>query len=229
LFQPSNPSEPRCDSAAQKVLFVADTFKRYRELVKILQITLISLALLAAACSRRSDSDRKEKSDKTREQTAATARDAAREHESGVENSREREEKGTQPSDDDIVEDCHGFTWMTKAKPAKTTNADCPQCPSNAEGTDALRFQGAKIDRVSCAGDTCEVAVSIHASFNPSTGGTITGGLTGCIPVEQRDQYSRGQTPTGEQVYHLDITYRKEGESWRLVDYAVGRSKDQGR
>jgi hypothetical protein len=201
----------------RKVRFAADTFKRYKEPVKILQVTLLSLALLAAACSRRSDSDRKERSDKTSE------------HESGVGNSPEREEKESQPSEDDIVEDCLAFTWLTKAMPAKTTSADCPQCPSSAEGTEVLKFQGAKVDRVSCAGGTCEVAVSIHASFNPSTGGTITGGLTGWIPLEQREQYSRGQTPPGEQVYHLDITYRREGERWRLVDFAVGGKTDQGR
>lgn len=185
--------------------------------MKILQVTLISLALLAAACSRRSDSDRKDKSDKTSE------------HESGVANSPEREEKESQPSEDDIVEDCLAFTWLTKAMPAKTTSADCPQCPSSAEGTQVLKFQAAKVGRVSCAGGTCEVAVSIHASFNPSKGGTITGGLTGWIPLEQREQYSRGQTPPGEQVYHLNITYRQEGERWRLVDFAVGGTRDQVR
>ena len=185
--------------------------------MKILQVTLISLALLAAACSRTSDSDRKDRSDKTSER------------ESRVANSPAREEKESQPSEDDIVEDCHAFAWLTKAMPAKTTSADCPQCPSSAEGTEVLRFQAAKVDRVSCAGGTCEVAVSIHASFNPSKGGTITGGLTGWIPLEQREQYSRGQTPPGEQVYHLNITYQREGEHWRLADFAMGGTTDQGR
>lgn len=185
--------------------------------MKILQVTLISLAVLAAACSRSSDSDRKDRSDKTSE------------HQSGVADSPKREEKESQPSEDDIVEDCLAFTWLTKVMPAKTTSADCPQCPSSAEGTQVLKFQAAKVDRVSCAGGTCEVAVSIHASFNPSKGGTITGGLTGWIPLEQREQYSRGQTPPGEQVYHLNITYRQEGERWRLVDFAVGGTRDQGR
>jgi hypothetical protein len=113
--------------------------------------------------------------------------------------------------------------------PAKTTSADCPQCPSSVEGTEVLKFQGAKVNRASCAGGICEIAVSVHASFNPSKGGTITGGLTGWIPLEQREQYSRGQTPPGEQVYHLNITYRREGERWRLVDFAMGGARDQGR
>jgi hypothetical protein len=217
------------DSMVRKVRFVADTFKPYWELVKILQVTLISLGLLAAACSRTSDSDRKDRSDKTSEQISATDRDKARKHESGVASSPEREGKETQPSEDDIVEDCHAFAWLTKAMPAKTTSADCPQCPSSAEGTEVLKFQGAKVDHVSCAGGTCEVAVSIHASFNPSKGGTITGGLTGWIPLEQREQYSRGQTPPGEQVYHLNITYRQEGEHWRLADFAIDAKRDQGR
>jgi hypothetical protein len=197
--------------------------------VKIIQVILISVALLAAACSRRSDSDAKDRLDKTREQIAATDRDKVHEHESGVANSSEREKNESQPSEDDIVEDCLAFAWLTKAMPAKTTTADCPQCPSSAQGTEVLKFQGAKVDRVSCVGGTCEVAVSIHASFNPSKGGTITGGLTGWIPLEQREQYSRGQTPPGEQVYHLNITYRREGEDWRLADFAVGGTTDQGR
>jgi hypothetical protein len=205
-------------ATVRKVLFVADAFKPYRELVKILQVTLISLALLAAAsCSRKSDSDRKDRSDKTSE------------HQSEVANSPEREETETQPSEDDIMDDCHAFAWLTKAMPAKTKSADCPQCPSGAEGTEVLNFQGAKVDRVSCAGGTCEVAVSLHASFNPSKGGTITGGLTGWIPLEQREQYSRGETPPGEHVYHLNITYRHEGDHWQLVDFAMGGTTDQGR
>jgi hypothetical protein len=185
--------------------------------VRILQVTLISFALLAAGCSRKSDSDSKERSDKTSEK------------ESEVAKSPEREENESQPPEDEIVEDCHAFTWLTKAMPAKTTSADCPQCPSSAEGTEVLKFQGAKVDRVSCLGDTCEVAVSLHASFNPSKGGTVTGGLTGWIPLEQREQYSRGQTPPGEQIYHVNITYRHEGENWRLVEFAVGEAKDQDR
>jgi hypothetical protein len=185
--------------------------------VRILQVTLISLALLTAACSRKSDSDRKDRSDKTREKDSEVA------------NSPEREENESQPPEDEIVEDCHALTWLTKAMPAKTTSADCPQCPASAEGTEVLKFQGAKVDRVSCVGGTCEVAASIHASFNPSKGGTITGGLTGWIPPEQRDQYSLGQTPPGEQVYHLKITYGREGERWRLVDFAMGEARDQGR
>lgn len=199
--------------------------------MKILRVSLICLGLLAAACSKKSDSDQKEKSEKATEQKAPTEREKAREPKSEAENSREREEEenGAQPSSDDIMEDCHAFTWLTKVMPDKAASADCPQCPSGAEGTQVFKFQGAKVDRVSCAGNTCEVAVSIHASFNPSKGGTITGGLTGWIPLEQREQYARGQTPPGEQVYHVSITYRREGERWRLVDFAMGGASDQGR
>jgi hypothetical protein len=198
--------------------------------VKILQVSLIALGLLAAACSKKSDSDTKAKSEKTSEQNAATNRDKAREPESGIENSREQEEENeAQPSKDDIADDCRAFAWLTKAMPAQTPSANCPQCPSSEQGTEVLKFQGAKVDRVSCAAGTCEVEVSVHASFNPSKGGTITGGLTGWIPLEQREQYSRGQTPPGEQVYHLNITYRREGERWRLVDFAMGGPSEQGR
>jgi hypothetical protein len=225
--QENHPSSAtqQCEKLVLSRIHLSDT----GNLVRILQVTLIALALLAAACSRASDSDRKDKLDKTSEQTNATDRDEARKHESGVANSPEREENESQPSEDEIVEDCHAFAWLTKAMPAKTTSADCPQCPSIAEGTEVLRFQAAKVDRVSCARGTCEVAVNIHASFNPSKGGTITGGLTGWIPLEQREQYSHGQTPPGEQVYHLNIIYRKEGEHWRSVDFAMGEKRDQGR
>jgi hypothetical protein len=186
------------------------------------QLTLLALLLLAVACSKPSESNKKDRSDKI-------SRAEAREKEPADAESREREEKESQPSEDDIVADCLAFVWLTKAMPANPTSADCPQCPSSAEGTQALNFQGAKVDRVSSAGGTCEVAVSIHASFNPSKGGTITGGLTGWIPQEQREQYARGQTPPGEQVYHVLITYRREGENWRLVDFAADNAKAQAR
>lgn len=200
--------------------------------MKILQVSLVCLALLAAACSKKLDSDRKDRADKTTEQKVPADREKAREPKSEAENSREREEEeenAAQPSNDNIMEDCHAFAWLTKAMPDKAASADCPQCPSGTEGTEVFKFQGAQVDRVSCAGNTCEVAASIRASFNPSKGGKITGGLAGWIPLEQREQYTRGQTPPGDQVYHLTITYRREGDRWRAVDFATGSVSDQGR
>lgn len=198
--------------------------------VHVLGVTLISIALLAGACSKRSDSEAKARAEKRSREIAASDRERAREdesRESGAANSPGQKENEAPPSKDDIVEDCHAFVWLTKVISAKTPSADCPQCPSTGEGSQALKFQGTKVERVSCRENTCEAAVTIRASFNPSKGGTITGGLTGWIPLEQREQYSRGQTPSGEQVYHVKITYRREGQGWRPVDFEFGLTNAQ--
>ena len=169
--------------------------------VKILRIALISLAaLVTASCSKQSDAGSKEATEA--EVTSA-----------------EREESKSQPSADDIVQDCYTFVWLTKATLARKISADCPQCPSTEEAIHVLKFEGAKVERVSCTEETCEVAVSIRASFNPSKGGTISGGLTGWIPLEQREQYSRGQTPSGEKAYHVKIIYRWKEGGWRPVEF----------
>ena len=63
------------------------------------------------------------------------------------------------------------------------------------------------------------MAVTIHAVFNPGSGETVTGGLTAWIPPEQRNAYLSGHTPSGEQVYHVHITYKRRGEAWRAVEF----------
>lgn len=169
--------------------------------VNILRLALISLAtLVTASCSKQSDSGSKE----------ATEAEVT---------SPEREESKSQPSADDIVQDCYTFVWLTKATLARKTSADCPQCPSTEEAIHVLKFEGAKVERVSCTEENCEIAVSISASFNPSKGGTISGGLTGWIPLEQREQYSRGQTPSGKKEYHVKIIYSRKEGGWRPVEF----------
>lgn len=169
--------------------------------VNILWIALISLAaLVTASCSKQSDSGSKEATEA--EVTSA-----------------EREESKSQPSADDIVQDCYTFVWLTKATLARKMSVNCPQCPSTEEVIHVLKFEGAKVERLSCTEETCEVAVSIRASFNSSKGGTISGGLTGWIPLEQREQYSRGQTPSGEKAYHVKIIYRWKEGGWRPVEF----------
>ena len=169
--------------------------------INILQIALISLAaLVTASCLKQSDPGSKEATEA--EVTSA-----------------EREESKSQPSKDDIVEDCYTFVWLTQATLARKTSADCPQCPSTEEAVHVLKFEGAKVEHVSCTEETCEIAVSIRASFNPSKGGTISGGLTGWIPLEQREQYSRGQTPSGQKAYHVKIIYSRKEGGWRAVDF----------
>jgi hypothetical protein len=181
----------------------------------LLRVTFISLvALITASCSKQFDS----RTSVEPESERSAPPDA---------NSAEGEESESQPSANEISEDCHAFVWSTKVMPAKVASAECPECPASGEGAQVLKFQAAQVERVSCAGETCEAAVRIHASFNPSKGGTISGGLTGWIPPEQREQYSRGQTPPGKQVYHVEITYRREGERWRPVDFGFGLTNAQ--
>ena len=122
-----------------------------------------------------------------------------------------------QPGEDKIVEDCVAFVRSTKVVPARPASGDCPACPPG--GTDVLAFRKMKMDSVSCSDDTCTVLVTIRAVFNPGAGETIAGGLTAWIPPEQRSAYLSGHTPSGEQAYHVQITYKRRGKGWRAVEF----------
>jgi hypothetical protein len=122
-----------------------------------------------------------------------------------------------QPDEDQITEDCAAFVRSTKVVSTRTANTDCPGCP--AGGTDVLSFRQMKTDSVSTSGDTCTVVVTIRAVFNPGSGATIAGGLTAWIPPEQRSEYLKGQTPSGEQVYSVQITYKRRGAAWQAVEF----------
>ena len=76
-----------------------------------------------------------------------------------------------------------------------------------------------KLDRISCAGSTCEVAVTLRASFNPGQSGTIGGGLAAWISPEQRTEYLNGRTPNTEQLYPVKIIYKRTGDEWRAVEF----------
>jgi hypothetical protein len=82
-----------------------------------------------------------------------------------------------------------------------------------------LAFRHMKTDSISCSDDTCTVLVTIRAVFNPGAGETIAGGLTAWIPPEQRSAYLSGHTPSGEQAYHVRITYKRRGEAWRALEF----------
>ena len=185
--------------------------------VYIVRVAIISLAaLVASSCSKQSDSG----SEKVSERVADYERTNHREPEQAAEvASAEEEESKSRPSTDDIIQDCYGFVWLTKATPAGKMSANCSQCPSTEEAIHVLKFEGAKLERVSCTEETCAVDVSIRARFNPSKGGIISGGLTGWMPPEQREQYSRGQTPSGEKAYHVKIIYRRKEGEWRPVEF----------
>jgi hypothetical protein len=122
-----------------------------------------------------------------------------------------------QPPEDKIGEDCVAFVRSTKVVPARAASTDCPGCP--AAGTDVLTFRHMKTDAVSCSDYTCTVVVTIRAVFNPGSGETIAGGLTAWIPPEQRSAYLSGRTPSGEQAYRVQVTYKRRGEGWRAVEF----------
>ncbi|MFL6590978.1 MAG: hypothetical protein ACJ8M4_12490 [Chthoniobacterales bacterium] len=126
-------------------------------------------------------------------------------------------ENGEKPREDEIAEDCVAFVRATKVVPARAPAADCPTCP--AEGIEILAFRGMRIERISCAANTCEVAVALRAAFNPGPGGTIGGGLTAWISPEQRTEYLNGRVPSAEQIYRVKITYRRTGEEWRAIEF----------
>jgi hypothetical protein len=123
-------------------------------------------------------------------------------------------EKESQPDEDQIAQDCVAFVQATKVSPAKST--DCPGC--SGEQLSALAFRQLHLDRVSCAAASCEVTVTLRAVFNTVTG-TINGGLTAWISPEQRQDFLNGHPPTDEQVYQVNITYKRNGEAWRAIEF----------
>jgi hypothetical protein len=122
-----------------------------------------------------------------------------------------------QPGEDAIAEDCVTFVRSTKVVSVRTPTADCPGCP--AGGAEVLAFRQMKTERISCSGDSCSVLVTIRASFNPSAGERIAGGLTAWISPEQRSAYLSGHTPSGEQAFRVQISYKRRGEAWRAVEF----------
>jgi len=173
--------------------------------MNIRRATLIFVAgIIAASCSEKSAPDREKDVNKSEAPREPVRESAA-------------ETDELQPGEDMIGEDCVAFVRSTKVVPAGAASTDCPGCP--ARGTDLLSFRHMKTDAVSCSGDTCTVVVTIFSVFNPGSGATIAGGLTAWIPSEQRSAYLSGQTPSGEQAYRVQITYKRRGEEWRAVEF----------
>jgi hypothetical protein len=160
--------------------------------------------IITASCSEKSAPDREK--DANRSETP---------REPEVEAAQAGDE--LQPPEDKIGEDCVAFVRSTKVVPARAATTDCPGCP--AGGTDVFSFRHMKTDALSCSGDTCTVLVTIRAVFNPGSGETVAGGLTAWIGQEQRSAYLSGQTPSGEQTYRVQITYKRRGEGWRAVEF----------
>ena len=123
----------------------------------------------------------------------------------------ERGESEQPPSDDQVAEDCLAFVRATKVVSAGKPVTDCLGCPS--EGTDLLSFPQANTDAMTCSDDTCTALVTIRAVFNPASGDTLSGGLTGWISPEQRTGYFSGKVPSGEQEYRVKITYKRRAQT----------------
>jgi len=146
--------------------------------------------------------------------TASCSEKAAPERES------KSEENESKPRENEIAEDCVAFVRSTKVVPP---TPECAGCTGDTR--EALAFQQIKLDRISCTGPACEVTVTLKAAFIPGTGGTISGGLAGWISPEQRQAFLSGRAPEGEQLYPVKISYRREGEQWRPVEFDRTDSK----
>jgi hypothetical protein len=169
--------------------------------MKIRRAALIVVAgIITASCSEKSAPDREKHSE------------VKREPKSVVEKEEER-----QPHEDEIAEDCVAFVRSTKIVPAQAPTTNCPGCP--ATGAEVLAFRQMKAERISCAGDTCTILVTLRVAFNPGRGERIAGGLTAWISPDQRSAYLSGQTPAGERAYPVQITYKRQGERWRAVEF----------
>jgi hypothetical protein len=136
----------------------------------------------------------------------------------------EAEKHEARPDEQEIGEDCVAFVRSTTIAPTTAGGGPCPTCPKGGPPTEVLRFNGIHIERISSAGATCVVDATLRATFNPSAGGTIAGGLAAWISPEQRAQYARGETPPGEQAYRVKITYRRGAKGWRPVEFDRGKS-----
>lgn len=186
-----------------KAVWLAQLFamRVNQQRMDIRHATLILVAgIITASCSEKSAPDREKRSN-----TSETTREVA------------KREDERQPGEDEIAEDCVAFVRSTKIVPAQAPSADCPGCP--AAGAEVLAFRQMKINRISCSGDSCTVSVTIHVSFNPGAGERIAGGLTAWISPEQRSAYLSGHTPSGEEAYRVQITYKRRSEGWRAVEF----------
>jgi hypothetical protein len=161
---------------------------------------IVVAGLIIASCSERSAPD-----PVTDSAASETPRESARESERQP------------PSEGKIGKDCVAFVRSTKVIPAQPPGTECPGCPVG--GTEVLTFRDVKTEAVSCSGDTCNVVVTIRAVFNSGSGETIAGGLTAWIPPEQRSAYLSGRTPSADQLYRVQITYKRRGDAWRAVEF----------
>lgn len=183
--------------------------------MKTVSIVLVSLlCLFGSSCSKHSAPAANRETEAKPQATAKQKTPRAL-----TEQEQEEAENELQPDNEQIGEDCIGFVSATRAIPPNHDSAPCPQCPADTSANEVLNPENLHIDQVSPEGPTCEVIATITASFRPSTGGAITGGLIGWMSPEQKEQYAQGKTPPGQQTYKVRITYRREGDEWRAVEF----------
>ena len=63
------------------------------------------------------------------------------------------------------------------------------------------------------------MVLPVRAVFDRAAGESIAGGLTPWIPPEQRSAFLSGKAPPEEQVYRVQITYRRGDGTWRAMEY----------
>ena len=131
-------------------------------------------------------------------------------------------ENDDQPREDEIAEDCVGFVRATKVVPVQTPGPECADCAAVAAAVEILAFREFHADKISCSGDTCEVAVTIRGAFNPAPAGTINGGLAAWFSQEQRAACLAGQPLAGEQIFPIKVIYKRQTKGWRAVEFDKG-------
>jgi hypothetical protein len=188
----------------------------HRPFMKLCRAALIFLAgMITASCSEKSGVDPNQNSPAP--ETKPTLEVPALNDRSSEPEAKGEEE--LQPAEDEIGEDCVAFLRSTKTVPVPGATADCPQCAATTEATEVLKFGDIRVDRVARSESTCEVHVTIHATFNPSPHESIAGGLTAWISPEQRAKYLQGEIPPGQQTYKVKVIYRRTGKHWRAVEF----------
>ncbi len=198
--------------------------------MKICPVTVIFITgLITASCSDKTglDSAQNSQAEQAKPSDAGVAVNAKPTTESEVERSTTSESESAQaegetelqPPEEEIGEDCVAFLRSTKTVPGNgEKKAGCPECPVN-EAKEVLKFDHVRVDRVVRSESTCEVNVTIYATFNPSTREDIAGGLTAWISPEQKARYLQGETPSEQQIYHVKVLYRRHQAGWRPVEF----------
>jgi hypothetical protein len=169
-------------------------------------ILLLSFAIFAS-CSKSSDSDTARA--KLEEENARLKRELAAAPAPSLDSSRAALPASTtstvaRPTDEQIHNDCQRLV--------ETTMAD--------EKGNILRMDGNTVDGVAPSGQTCEVLVRLSVSFLPcdvNRGYMIWGGGAAALVSGSDVATLRGgNTPSGQRVYNVRLSYRRYDTGWRL-------------